>query len=246
DRRAHRVRVAPLPRPGGVGPPARGLWARGAALPQVQERHRPPCLGPRDPARYGWVREGLAPLALGAAVKKAKRVGDRLVHEVPDWGTPPPPPVEDEVVPCTDHPGRENHCVSGQCGACWLCTTKLGPQVRLGAEHPWVPEDAPDPAPDPAPFVPAPGWKDGVFGPATLASWARVHEEPLLRWDREEREEWRQAKERGRPSLLERALERIGRARAGEGIHYHGVTGPIGPFAPGGPLDLMPPTPEEL
>ena len=179
-------------------------------------------------------------------MKKAKRVGDRLVHEVPDWGTPPPPPVEDEVVPCTDHPGRENHCVSGQCGACWLCTTKLGPQVRLGAEHPWVPEDAPDPAPDPAPFVPAPGWKDGVFGPATLASWARVHEEPLLRWDPEEREEWRQAKERGRPSLLERALERIGRARAGEGIHYHGVTGPIGPFAPGGPLDLMPPTPEEL
>src|SRR5690606_33429014 len=158
--------------------------------------------------------------ALGAAVKKAKRVGDRLVHEVPDWGTPPPPPVEDEVVPCTDHPGRENHCVSGQCGACWLCTTKPGPQVRPGAEHPWVPEDAPDPAP----FVPAPGWKDGAFGPRT-----RDRMDEML-------DELRAVRTRiipPRRTPLDRLLERIGRARAPEEIRYH----PIGPYAPGGVLD---------
>lgn len=23
--------------------------------------------------------------------------------------------------PCIEHPGHENHCSSGWCGACWLC-----------------------------------------------------------------------------------------------------------------------------
>lgn len=23
--------------------------------------------------------------------------------------------------PCTAHPGAENHCPTGNCGACWLC-----------------------------------------------------------------------------------------------------------------------------
>lgn len=169
-------------------------------------------------------------------MKKEKRIGDRLVHEAPDWGTPPPPPVEDEVVPeaeeeryaatprtdCSDHPGRENHCYSGACGACWLCTTKMGPTVRLGAEHPWVPE-----APEPQPFVPAPGWADGAFGQATAASLSRLHEE--LR---------REQKIRDRlsapgPSPLSRLLARIGRARYPEELRYQ----PIGPFAPGGVLD---------
>lgn len=165
-------------------------------------------------------------------MKKEKRIGDRLVHEAPDWGTPPPPPVEDEVVPCTDHPGRENHCVSGQCGACWLCTTKVGPTVRLGAEHPWVPEK-----PEPQPFVPAPGWEDGAFGQATAAALSRVHEELL-----NELRVKRLVVQRARRTPLDRLLERIGRARFPEEIRYR----PIGPFAPGGALDPTPPTRAEL
>ncbi len=28
---------------------------------------------------------------------------------------------DDSPLVCTDHPGRENHCVTGWCGACWRC-----------------------------------------------------------------------------------------------------------------------------
>lgn len=39
--------------------------------------------------------------------------------------------------PCTEHPGRENHCWTGRCGRCWLCKEKAA--EVCGAENPDYP-----------------------------------------------------------------------------------------------------------
>jgi len=46
-----------------------------------------------------------------------------LLAELVEQGATPLPP-DPAWTECTEHPGRENHCKSGWCGACWHCNER--------------------------------------------------------------------------------------------------------------------------